>query len=195
MATIKKMIKKFPFGDTILKDLGILQPEKTSSYSAATALKLARRFPQMGLSEPETLDRIEEEFNDFLLSPNDIPKPDTYHVSKTSEKPCAGSFWCKVGKIKTLEGELRFGTLCRLMAGLLTIPCSNADAERGFSILRKVHTDQRPSLNHSTIVSLMSVKFNSDPHTCCFDAKLSEELTSQCKKATSLAKKATSTVN
>lgn len=75
------------------------------------------------------------------------------------------------------------------MAGLLTIPCSNADAERGFSILRKVHTDARSTLQQSTIVSLMSVKFNSDPCACCFNIKLSEELISKCKKATSLAKK------
>ena len=94
----------------------------------------------------------------------------------------------KVSKKKTLEGEPRFGTLCRLMTGLLTIPCSNADVERGFSILLKIHTDQRSSLSHSTIVSLMAVKFNSDPHSCCYDAKLSEELVSKCKKATSLSK-------
>lgn len=181
------MIKKFPFGDSILKDLGVLQPDKTSSYSATTLLNLAKRFPQIGLSE--SLDLIEEEFNDFILSPNDIPPPDTYHVTKTIEKPCAGSFWWKVSKIKTLDGELRFGTLSRLMVGLLTIPCSNADAERGFSILRKMHTDQRSTLSQNTIVSLMSVKFNSDPHTCCFDAELSPELISKCKKATSLAKK------
>lgn len=29
----QKMIKKFPFGDSILKDLGVLQPDKTSSFS------------------------------------------------------------------------------------------------------------------------------------------------------------------
>ena len=45
-----------------------------------------------------------------------------------------------------LDGELRFGILCHLMTGLLTITCSNADAERGFSILRKIHTDQRSIL-------------------------------------------------
>lgn len=49
------MIKKFPFEDSILKDLGILQPDKTSSYSATTLLNLAKRFPQIGLSDPELL--------------------------------------------------------------------------------------------------------------------------------------------
>ena len=60
-----------------------------------------------------------------------------------------------------------FPKLFRLMAGLLYIPSSNAYAERGFSILRKVHTDERASLSHSTIVSLMSLKFNIV--ACCFD--------------------------
>ena len=33
VATINKMLQKFPFGDPLLKDLGILRPEKTASYS------------------------------------------------------------------------------------------------------------------------------------------------------------------
>ena len=62
----------------------------------------------------------------------------------------------------TLDGEPRFPILFRLMADLLCIPSSNADVERGFSILQKVHTDERASLSHSTIVVLMSLKFK-----CC----------------------------
>ena len=62
--------------------------------------------------------------------------------------------------MKCIGGEPRFSTLFRLMAGLLSIPCSNADAERGFSVLRKIHTDQRSNLDQSTIVGLLSVKFN-----------------------------------
>ncbi len=84
----------------------------------------------------------------------------------------------------TLSGELRFPNLYRLMAGLLSIPCSNADAECGFSVLRKVHTDQRASLSHETIVHLFS-KFNDT--SCCFDTELSEELITKCKKATRLS--------
>ena len=92
-ATIKKMLKKFPFGDSILKDLGVFQPDKVSSYSVSTVVGLAKRFPQIGLSASDSLDQIQEEFNDFLLSLNDLREPDTYNVTKTIEKPCTGPFW------------------------------------------------------------------------------------------------------
>ena len=52
----------------------------------------------------------------------------------------------EVSKLKTLDGEVRFPCLVELMTGLLTIPVSNAHSESDFSIFRKIHTDQRPSL-------------------------------------------------
>ena len=75
-----------------MKDLGVLQPDKVSSYSFSTVVGLAKRFPQIGLSASDSLDQIQEDFNDFLLSPNDLPEPDTYNVTKTIEKPCPGPF-------------------------------------------------------------------------------------------------------
>ena len=50
----------------------------------------------------------------------------------------------------------RFPLLMKLMAGF-----SNADYERGFSILRKIHTDQRSSLKQDILIALMTIKFNS----------------------------------
>ena len=183
LAMLKKMFKKFPFKDTIFLDLGILQPDKTKSYSFATVKRLAKRFPQIELISSESLDLLSSEFTDFLLSPpGDLPSVRYYKDCSQTEKPRPGPFWWEVSKMKTLLGELRFPNLAKLMAGLLSIPCSNADAERGFSILRKIHTDQRSNLDQSTIVSLMSLKFNSD--SCCHDAELDEELLKNCKKAT-----------
>ena len=40
--------------------------------------------------------------------------------------------------MKTISGEPRFPTLLRLMAGLLSTPCSHDDSERGFSMLYKI---------------------------------------------------------
>ena len=50
------MQKKFPFDDSLMKDLGILQPENTATFSVSTVLSLARRFPQVGLAEDHILD-------------------------------------------------------------------------------------------------------------------------------------------
>ena len=52
-----------------------------------------------------------------------------------TRKPCIGKYWRDVEKIVTLYGQPRFPCLYKLMSGLLTIPASNADSERGFSIL------------------------------------------------------------
>ena len=84
--------------------------------------------------------------------------------------------------MRTLDGRLRFGSLYYLMSGLLSIPCSDADSERGFSMLRKIHTDQRSNHDQSTLVVLMSLKFNCD--NCCFDVKFDDDLLAKCKKAT-----------
>ena len=176
------MIKKFPFGDT-LQDLGVLVPDKVSTYSVETITRLAKRFPQLGLSDPTSLDHLREEFLDFTLSPGDLPAQTEYTTADKTKKPCIGKYWWEVGKIVTLYGKPWFHSLYKLMIGLLTIPASNADSERGFSVLRKIHTDQRSNLNQSTIIALMSVKLNSDD--CCYNCELSDDL-KQCKKATEL---------
>jgi hypothetical protein len=183
-ATLKKMLQKFPFGDSLLKNLSALQPDKTSTFSDDVLLGLAKRFSQLGLADANSLDCLREEFLDFCLSPSDLPTIQKYKAADKTEKICVGDFWNRVSKLPTVDGKPRFGTLCKLMFGLLTIPCSNADSERGFSMLRKIHTDQRSNLEQSTIISLMTMKFNCD--SCCYDATLDEELLKQSKRATVL---------
>ena len=143
--TINKMHNKFPFDDSLM---GILQPENTASFSVCTVFSLAKRFPQLDLGENHILDQLREEFTDFQLPQADLPSLSTYKAADGSEKPRNGLFWSKVGEMKKFDGEPRFRLLFKLMSGFLSIPCSNADSERGFSMLRKIHTDQRTSLDH-----------------------------------------------
>ena len=55
LETIQKMLKKFPFGDTLMKNLSILDPNKVCSFSSATVVGLAKRFPQLGLARSAQL--------------------------------------------------------------------------------------------------------------------------------------------
>ena len=129
-----------------------------------------------------SLQNLKEQFQDFKLSPSDLPMLVRYKAADGVMRPKAGLFWLEVGKMTTFEGQPRFNLLHKLMSGLMTIPVSNADSERGFSMLRKIHTDQRSNLDHSSIVALMAMKFNVDD--CCWDINLSPELLRECKKAT-----------
>ena len=165
--------------------MGIFVPDKASSYSVDTITRLAKQFPQIELSDCESLNQLREEFLDYTLSPADLPTPQEYIAAGKTKKIRIGKYWWEVGKIACLDGQPKFPALCKIVMGLLSIPASNANSERGFSILRKIHTDQRSSLKQSTIIDLMSVKFNS--HNCCFDSELSEDLLKSCKKATTLA--------
>ena len=73
-----------------------------------------------------------------MLSPMDLPTVTEYTAADKTKRPCIGKYWWEVGKIVTLYGQPRFPSIYKLMVGLLTIPASNADSERGFSI--KIHT-------------------------------------------------------
>ena len=105
VATVKKMLNKFPFGDTLMKNLGILQRSKASSFPSSTVVNLAKRFPQLGLSDSESLQCLKEEFMDYTLSPDDLPTPLIYNAVGHTEKECAGPYWLEIGKMKTLSGE------------------------------------------------------------------------------------------
>ena len=48
---------------------------------------------------------------------------------------------------------------------VLTLPHSNADTERVFSMLKKIQSDSRDNLADNTIHSLLSVKIN-NPVEC-----------------------------
>ena len=183
--TTEKLLKKFPFSDQLLKDLAVLNPLKSAGCKPEAIVNLAKRFPQLKLTSPESLETLREEFTDFCLSPGDHPPVETYSTEGEEQLVRCGTFWAALSKQKTAFGEQRFHALSRLMLGLLCIPCSNADAERGFSMLRKIHTDSRSRLHQSTIAALMAVKMNLD--SCCVDTELSPELLQKCKKATKKA--------
>lgn len=63
-------------------------------------------------------------------------------------------FWGLVGK------DLRFSELTRLMKALLCIPHSNASAEKVFSMVRKIVTENRMALENSSICALLLCKIN-----------------------------------
>ncbi len=62
VASLNKMLKKFPFRDTILKDLGIINPDMFCTYNFTTIQTLAKRFPQLELADSASIDALRSEF-------------------------------------------------------------------------------------------------------------------------------------
>ena len=56
----------------------------------------------------------------------------------------------KVGQMNTMDDKKRFPLLFKPMSGLLFIPSSDGDSERGFSVLRKVHM-YRPEIQPGSL--------------------------------------------
>ena len=86
------MLEKFPFGDSLLKDLEIINPESVNTYSFPTVLSLAKRFPQIGLSESSKLDKLWEEFMDFDYHQSTILPYNSINLTslRDHEQDCSG---------------------------------------------------------------------------------------------------------
>ena len=50
VSSTKKMLVRFSFGDSLMRDLKVIQPEHTSSFSFNTITSLAKRFPQASMT-------------------------------------------------------------------------------------------------------------------------------------------------
>ena len=70
--------------------------------------------------------------------------------------------WGDVMDMKTAMGVVRFPPISTLFTALLGLPHSNADSERTFSMLRKIHADARSNLHADTITAYLQCKLNFD---------------------------------
>ena len=129
----------------------------------------------------DNADSIAEEFQDYQLTPmSELPK---YDVSETR----FDTFWLTMEKAQLPSKKLRFSLLSKVALAALTLPHSNADAERSFSLLRKIQQDSRGNLAHDTTTSLMSWRMNEDEE--CHNFKPSSSLLRMTKSACTAYKK------
>ena len=80
-------------------------------------------------------------------------------------------------------GEQLHQNLATLALQLLSIPASNADSERVFSLVHRIKTDFRSSLQTETVSALIGYHFNKTCH-CCEQSSFEESLLSKAKSCT-----------
>ena len=163
---VKKLIQKFPFTSTFLSDLRILNPAERVTYKDLpnAVVHLAKKLPQLNLSGP-LLGVLKTEAIDFQMAEEaDLP-----------QETDVDTFWGAMHKLKQIGSSTpMYSHLLTLIRALLSLPASNADSKRFFSMVRKIDSDERSHLEHSTVASLLCLKLNVDEK--CYDYNPPEEL-------------------
>ena len=176
---VRKVLDKFPFRDETINDLIILDPRNQMNVTSASVMRLVKRFMQ--LTTVDDLDRLQKELRDLKSMPeSQLPEFDNTSPSGVD------NFWADITDVTDPGNteEKRFEQLSRLCKVLLVLPHSTADAERLFSMIKKIETDQRSCLSPATVRNLLSMKINT--HHSCFQTSqlFSPELLSAAKTAT-----------
>ena len=180
-AVSSTIIKKFSFDDNLVDDVAFLLPQNQDKVTTALILRLACRFS--AATPPDCLDALEEETLDYILLPSSsLPSPVGNDNSEQSKNDELCAYWQQIGKMTTLGSTARFPNLSRLAKCILSLPVSNADTERVFSIVRKIITEYRTQMDQSTLCALLACKMNSDYK--CYDLATPSDLLRNAKSAT-----------
>ena len=166
-AFANKLKLKFDFKSKIFQCLKLLDPTESQNLSLSTFDTLSQN-----LAIEFDLGKVKMEFREFEVD---------NVVSKVEDD--AVWFWNRVKCMKTLRGECKYQHLCALALHLLSIPASNTDSERVFSLVRRIKTDFRSNLIPDSISSLIGVHVNS-PFRCCSLVDFSASLLDKVKSCT-----------
>ena len=138
---------------------------------------------------PQELNLLSEESTEYqLLQDADIPK-DVWDKATVSIDEGQAYYrmdvvWHYLSSLKTADNSFRFPRLTRVAKQVLTIPHSNAQKERLFSMVRKNKTAFRPSLDpKGTQSSILAIKLAAREPAHCFEPT-KEEVLSKAKAAT-----------
>ena len=98
---------------------------------------------------------LKDEFEDLQLNEDNVIR-----TVEDGQPRRLDSIWSDVMALKTAMGAVRFPCLTRVYVALLSLPHSNADCERVFAMVRKIHTDARKTLLPETLKAYLQCKLN-----------------------------------
>ena len=129
----KEMQKRLPLNDFLFEKMSFLAPDK--------ALNLRNREGLEDLSDIAIFFKIDAssifvEWRNLAVQFNDNER-------KQLESLRVDEFWWEVGKLEDFEQGKKYSNLCKLANIVMSLPHSNADAERIFSVVTDVRTKKR----------------------------------------------------
>ena len=117
--------------------------------------------------------KVEEEFLDYqLMKESDIPQSvwqSALLEDNGSEYYRMDILWSHMSSMKHPDGLLKFQRLSEVALLVLTLPHSNAEEERVFSMVTKNKTKFRPNLKvDGTLSSILTIKL-ANPGVCAYE--------------------------
>ncbi|MGH0136938.1 UNVERIFIED_CONTAM: hypothetical protein FKN15_006871 [Acipenser sinensis] len=166
--------KKFPLQDELLRNAQVADISQREKVSFDCVRYFVDRF---GLVKEEEMDELESQFVRYQIFSfsEDILSADRADVA-----------WNMIGQLKNCTTQKSsFSVLVKVKLMILTIPHSNADSERVFSIVRKNHTEFRPNLSDRTLEALLVQKLHILARdSVCYKMVFGCDLLKKCKQAT-----------
>ena len=163
---IKKLLKVHNFNSPLWHTFSFLDPPQSRKISDCVFDDIEQVMP---ISFDKT--QVKLEAREFIVDPdiNNAPEDDAIR------------FWLHISTIESPLGERKYYHISNLALNLLSIPASNADSERVFSLVRRIKTDFRSSLSTETLSALIGCHLNKT-FECCerrkFDIALFEQSSS-----------------
>jgi hypothetical protein len=165
---------KFPFRDEVLRHAEVCNIENLPMASFTSIKFFIERFPVFIKGNlTEELDQLNDEFCALQIA--EIPQ----HVTAEERTDVK---WHLISKIKNPMGEEVYKKICDVMLGILSIPHSNAECERIFSLVRKNRTEFRSSMLDESLESILLLKSNFSGR--CYEQKFDSNFLKRAKSAT-----------
>ena len=183
---------KFDWNEPILKHSCFVDFDKRKNIPFQSVEYFVSRFSEH-CPPPDQRDELYDEYrvyqslpgipSDLLSNLRSTENSTNEHEDDTRFR--ADILWHELEKQRDSDGKKKFGLLAPIAKLVLTLPHSNADEERVFSIVRKNKTIFRPNLSlDTTLPSILQCKVNGFSHTKCFQFEPSHDVLQHAKPAT-----------
>ena len=184
--------KDFPIRHEVLYHASFCNFELRMEADISSIEFFIKRYPVFFASL--NLDELHDEFVAYKTSPALTPgilKSATITETKGQDFLIMDVVWDHLSKEKDASGNFKFHIISRVAKLVLTIPHSNADAERVFRIIGKNKVKSMSDLAlEGTLSSLTTCKVNQFFDGPCYQFEPSTEILDKAKEATLLYNKA-----
>lgn len=156
IVAITDLLSRFQFDDDNIYELcNLLKPINARRKQPPSLAPLFRRYPV--LNEATNLVSADADWRSHVALPLHIFG--VKYVDELSKVPVE-QYWQTVLNEKNLAGEQRYPHLAICIGLLMSLPFSNAPAERAFSKLDMTKTLRRNALHNKTTSSLMKLSYH-----------------------------------